>query len=220
MWTHVIWDFNGTLLDDLQASVESINVLLAARNLPIFSSLEAYRQNFGFPVEKYYRAIGLDVDGEGFDALAHEWVGEYLARSRTAGLRKGVLPVLEQLHQAGVCQLVLSASEHALLSRQLGDLGIEAYFDAVLGIGDIYAGGKTALARAWRAAHPDARPIFVGDTLHDAEVAAAIGADCVLVTGGHHGRERLESAGVPVIDSFAQLPLLLEGKIVAGNRAE
>ena len=204
-WTHLIWDFNGTLYDDVAAGVESINVMLHARGLRGFSSLDAYRDVFDFPIEQYYRALGLDVDREGFDALAHEWVALYLEKSRTVGLRPGVKAVLDALSAREIPQMVLSASEREMLLGQLSGLGIADRFTEVLGLDNIYAGSKAAIAAAWREKNPDAHPLFVGDTLHDAEVAASIGADCVLITGGHHSRARLETAGLTVIDTFAQL---------------
>ena len=204
-WTHLIWDFNGTLYDDVAAGVDSINVMLRARGLREFASLDDYRDIFDFPIEDYYRALGLDVEHEGFDALAHEWVALYLEKSRSVGLRSGVKAVLDVLTDCGIPQMVLSASERGMLIGQLEGLGIADRFTEVLGLDNIYAGSKAAIAAAWREKNPDARPLFVGDTLHDAEVANHIGADCVLITGGHHSRARLETAGVPVIDAFAQL---------------
>ena len=52
--------------------------------------------------------------------------------------------------------------------------------------------------------------VMIGDTQHDAEVAAAIGAKCVLYTGGHQSRALLEAACPHVIDDLALLPDLLE----------
>lgn len=210
MWTHLIWDFNGTLYDDVAAGVDSINDMLRARGLAAFSSYDAYRDIFDFPIEDYYRAIGLDVDAEGFDALAHEWVALYLEHSKSTGLRTGVAAVLDALTARGMPQMVLSASERDMLMGQLRGLGIADRFTTVLGLDNIYAGSKAAIAAAWRQANPDARPLFVGDTLHDAEVAASIGADCVLISGGHHSRARLETAGVRVIDRFDELLSLVE----------
>ena len=148
MWTHFIWDFNGTLYDDVAAGVESINVMLRARGLRAFASFDEYRAIFDFPVENYYRAIGLDVHGEGYDALAHEWVALYLENSRTAGLRAGAAAVLDALAARGLPQLVLSASEQEMLLRQLHGLGIADRFTDVLGLDNIYAGSKAAIAAA------------------------------------------------------------------------
>lgn len=209
MWTHLIWDFNGTIYDDVEAGVASINCMLRDRGLPELSCAR-YREVFDFPIEDYYRALGLDVDREGFDALAHEWLPLYLRESADAGLRPGVATVLEAVREKGMAQMILSASEREMLMGQLRGLGILERFTEVLGLDNIYAGSKAAIAAKWRAANSDARPLFVGDTLHDAEVAELIGADCVLVAGGHHSRARLETAGVPVLDRFEDI-LTLDG---------
>ena len=92
-----------------------------------------------------------------------------------------------------------------MLARQLRALGLDQILDGYSGMGTIHAAGKESLARAWREAHPEARVLFIGDTTHDAHVAAVMGADCVLFDGGHMSRERLESCGVQIIHSFTEL---------------
>ena len=77
-YTHVIWDFNGTVLDDVRACINSMNALLAARGLPLLTE-ERYKKVFGFPVEEYYGRLGLDLAAEDFKTvLAPEWVEQYL----------------------------------------------------------------------------------------------------------------------------------------------
>ena len=44
--------------------------------------------------------------------------------------------------------------------------------------------------------------LLIGDTLHDAEVAAAADVDCVLVAHGHQSKERLKQSGAQVVDSL------------------
>lgn len=51
--------------------------------------------------------------------------------------------------------------------------------------------------------------LFIGDTRHDAEVAAQIGIDCILIAHGHHSQERLKPMGVPLLSSLNDLILLL-----------
>ena len=77
-YTHCIWDFNGTILNDMSAGIRAVNELLAKRNLPLISGIEQYRNIFGFPVKSYYEALGFDFSKEPYDKLAHEWVALYL----------------------------------------------------------------------------------------------------------------------------------------------
>ena len=64
-----------------------------------------------------------------------------------------------------------------MLTGQLNRLGIRGEFAEVIGLDNIHARSKKAQALEWKARNPDARPLFVGDTLHDADVAAAVGGD-------------------------------------------
>ena len=73
----VIWDFNGTLLDDVQAGIDSVNTLLVEREIPTVESVEKYREVFRFPIIDYYRALGFDFDAEPYEIIAHEWVENY-----------------------------------------------------------------------------------------------------------------------------------------------
>ena len=59
-YTHLIWDFNGTIMDDVKAGIDSVNQMLSERSLPIIPSVEAYRDIFDFPIEEYYRSLGFD----------------------------------------------------------------------------------------------------------------------------------------------------------------
>ncbi|MBD9240804.1 MAG: HAD family hydrolase, partial [Ruminococcaceae bacterium] len=90
--------------------------------------------------------------------------------------------------------------------------GLQGYFTELLGLADIYGVSKVQVGRNWLAQSgiDPAACVMVGDTQHDAEVAAALGTGCVLYTGGHQSRKRLEAVCPHVIDDLAQLPQLLE----------
>lgn len=210
-YTHVIWDFNGTILSDMQAGIDSINAMLSARELPTIPDIERYRQLFDFPVEAYYRRLGFDFEKEDFKTvLAPAWVELYLQNSRTAPLFDGVAPLAAALREAGVKQSILSASEREMMVRQLQERGALEWFDEVWGTDTIHAYGKSGLSAAWRQAHPDDRAVLIGDTVHDFEVARAMGVDCILVAAGHQDRARLAACGVPVVNELREcLPLLL-----------
>ena len=80
-YTHVIWDFNGTVLDDIGAGLDSLNEMLRDRGLPILRDQAALQEVFCFPVREYYRRVGFDFEKESYDdVLAPLWVEGYLAR--------------------------------------------------------------------------------------------------------------------------------------------
>ena len=204
-YTHIIWDFNGTLFQDIDAGIVSVNTMLRERSLPEIESVEAYREIFRFPVIDYYRDLGFDFDKEPFDVLAPIWIDLYNKNSESAPLQVGAREALEELGELGIPQLLLSATEINMLKGQLEVLGITEYFDEIMGLDNIHAHSKAAIALEWMAKHPNARPLFIGDSLHDAEVASAVGADCVLLSNGHQSRTRLETCGCPVFSSLPDM---------------
>ena len=204
-YTHIIWDFNGTIFDDVEIGIESVNALLAARNMPLISSKEYYRSVHSFPVIDYYKKIGFDFSKESFDDIAVEWVREYMSRLSKAGVHQEALEMLSYIRKNGAKQILLSATEEKMLLGQVKDLGIEPYFDEICGMDNIYAHGKKSLAERWRQNHPDARALLVGDTDHDFEVAQVMGADCILFAGGHQSRNVFAGLGCPVVDGLLEV---------------
>ena len=202
-YRHIIWDWNGTLVDDVDCVVGTMSAMLARRALPALT-LDRYRDVFEFPVRVYYEAVGLDLSAERFEDLAAEWMAGFLERWPVARLRAGAIDVLSGIHAAGVTQSVLSAAENGQLMEQANAFGVAAHFTALVGIDNHHAEGKLEHGRRWLAnlALPRDRVLLVGDTTHDVEVGAALGVDVVLVEGGHQSRSRLEATGVPIVGSL------------------
>ena len=208
-YTRVIWDFNGTLLDDVDLCIELLNRLRAQRGLALPLSIDRYREIFRFPVRAYYELAGFDFSHEPFETVAHQWVAAYNRSEPGTGLRAGALHLLGKLSRDGVRQAVLSATESAMLERQLNRLGIRDYFDRVCGRSDVYAADKAALARSFAAELPGERAVLIGDTDHDYTCARAAGFDCILLCGGHQSRAVLAATGAPVAADFEELEGLL-----------
>ena len=120
MIKQVIWDFNGTILDDVSLCLTIINTMLEKRRLKRLS-LADYRDAFDFPVQQYYQSVGFDFDKEPFPVLAHEYMDQYLKASLQCGLREGVPEVLVALAQANIRQVLLSATKiNILLDQEIG----------------------------------------------------------------------------------------------------
>ena len=203
-YTHAIWDFNGTVLDDVDAGIRAVNQLLAARGLPILSDADAYRAVFHFPIKSYYEDLGFDFEKESYEALAPQWVALYLRFVADAPLYPHVVETLSSLRTRGISLTLLSATEKNMLQGQVRDLGLSGFFDEIHGLDHIHAHSKLSLAHAWREAHPEAYAFMVGDTEHDFEAAEAMGMDCYLIAGGHQPKERLLATGAKVFDSLRE----------------
>lgn len=200
----VLWDWNGTLLDDLDYAIGVRNRSFPAFGLPRIESVEEYHRQFTFPVRRYYERAG--VTDETFEAVAHAWMAEYVRDFDAVPLHSDAAEALKRFDAAGVRQAVLSATRLDMLENQIARFPIRGYFADVLGLSDIYARSKEAVGLAYlaRCGVPAEDTLMIGDTLHDADVARAMGARCVLVSRGHQSRETLLAAGVPVLDTLLE----------------
>ena len=208
-YTHLIWDFNGTILDDVDIGIEAANVLLERRGLPLMNTREEYQRHFRFPIIEYYKDVGFDFEKESFDDVAVEWVTEYLARLPKATVHSGVRQTMERVKELGIPQILLSATKLEMLKKQVEDLGLSSQFSAIYGLDTIHATSKKALAEQLRAIYPEGKFLFLGDTDHDLEVAHAAGGDCVIFLGGHQSPEQLKTLGCVVIDKISDILLYL-----------
>ncbi len=205
-YTDVVWDWNGTLLDDAWLCRDIMNEQLVSRGLPALS-MERYGAIFGFPVKTYYERAGFDFSAEPFEKPAREFIAVYEARRHEAGLRDGAVEMLKRLREAGIRQHLLSAYSHDSLSTIVAAHGLTSFFTTLAGIPDVFAASKLqrGLELAAAIAGPNHRALLIGDTDHDREVAAEMGIDCVLIPAGHQSLERLQACGVPVLNSLEDL---------------
>lgn len=208
-YTHVIWDWNGTLLDDLAWCVGIINIMLKKRGIPVLDSVESYHRVFGFPVIDYYKRVGFDFEREPFETLAEEYIDLYYSKDSSAVLFHDAKEILSELQLKGMHQIVLSASETKNLLSQIKPLGIDMYFDEMLGISDIFATSKINIGKAYIQRTKPGKAVMIGDTMHDKEVADALGIECILVAKGHQSKEALLSCGAIVADNLADVRSLL-----------
>lgn len=195
----IVWDWNGTLLDDVEVSIEAMNRVLERYGLARLDK-ERYRDIFCFPVRDYYEKAGFDFQRVDFEKPAMEFIGEYYSLVEAAGLAAGAAEVLEDFSVRGIRQIILSASERESLVGQVRRLGIEDRFTDILGIDNHFAASKTELALKWIYDNKIDRNeiVFIGDTLHDIEVAAAASCVCVPVSCGHQSEEVLRTAAEKV----------------------
>lgn len=203
----IIWDFNGTIADDLSISIYAINQVLNRRGLPIIKDTDAYRKVFGFPVREYYKRLGIDLKAEPYEVPAKEWVDAYTAGISEIVPVAGVQEVLQKIQDAGIMQIILSASEENMLHKMLGQLQFNTFFDKILGAQDIYGSGKAGIAEKF-AKESDldlSGALFIGDTDHDAAAAEVLGCDCLLYSGGHMAADKLMSCGFPVINQMSEV---------------
>ncbi len=202
-YRHVIWDWNGTLLDDAGLCIEAINLVLRRRNLAEIRADE-YAELFDFPVERYYRRLPFDWARESFEQVGSEFMEIYEARRLECRLREGAREALARFRARGARQHLISGYRREPLVELIRHFGLEPFFDEILGAEDIYARGKLNLAERWRTGRDDGDGprLVIGDTVHDFEMARLLGAACILLPCGHMSRRRLEACGARVAASL------------------
>lgn len=210
---HLVWDWNGTLLDDAWLIRESLNTLLERRGLRRLGA-EEHAAGFGFPLKEYYTSVGFDFGRESFDEVSRQFKEYYESRRTEVELRRGAVEVLEGLGRRGISQSLLSAYNQDLLRDFVIQRGLDRFFDSVTGTPNLTAEGKVELGRRWLAGSglDPASVLMVGDTLHDVEVAEGMGVRILLIDSGHQSLARLQATGRPILPD---LTALLNGHLAA-----
>lgn len=205
-YKHIIWDWNGTIINDVELSVELINDLLGAHGLKTVT-LDSYRRVFTIPVKNYYIQLGFDFSKESFEIVGKQWMTEYERRKFECGLYDGVKNVLQKINQLGIGQSILSAYSQHTLDEMVEYFGLTKYFTHIIGLDNIYAAGKLHLGKDLmkQLGNGKGETLLIGDTEHDYEVACEIGADCILIANGHQSREKLEKFGTVVLPNLNPL---------------
>lgn len=206
-YDYILWDWNGTIIDDRQLCLDILNYMLVEHGVkPV--TMAQYQGFFGFPVIDYYRKAGFDFSRYSYDSLAQEFIELYQKRSLKVGLVKDSLETIKELHKRGYKQIVFSASEINNLNEQIDSYQLRGYFKETLGISNIHAKSKLDLGLNWLDGFKNKKPrlLMIGDSIHDYEVAQALGADCVLISmGSHQSIKRLEETGAQVFASAKQI---------------
>jgi len=186
MFVEIIWDWNGTLLNDVDYSVAQINKVLTKYKLPNIS-VEKYREIFTFPVIDYYKALGFDFDKLDFKLVGMEFIDLYNENLKECKLNKGVIEVLSMFKKNNIKQGIISAREHNSLLVDLKNFEIDKYLQYCFGIDNNYAAGKDVLFEKYLAKSQTSRKniYLIGDTTHDCEIAEKFGLNFILFEKGH-----------------------------------
>ncbi|MGW4080066.1 HAD family hydrolase [Streptomyces asiaticus] len=205
--THLVWDWNGTLLHDIDAVISATNASFQEIGLPPIT-LERYRDLYCVPVPRFYeRLMGRLPTDEEWAVMDQAFHRHYWALAETAALAIGARQLLTEWQEAGLTQSLCSLAPHEYLLPLVRTHGIERHFVRVDGrTGQSNTGKAEQMMRHIAALEgvPPQRMVVIGDALDDAVAARHVGARAVLYTGGSHSRTSLEAAGVPVVDTLEE----------------
>ncbi|MBW9155747.1 HAD family hydrolase [Clostridium tagluense] len=207
-YKHIIWDWNGTLLDDVEVVINVMNSLLQKRKMPVINK-EIYLQIFDFPVINYYTKLGFNFSLEPFEKIANEYVELYRTAYRSCNLQQDAQKILKLVSDSDITQSILSASQQIYLDESIDFYKINDFFVKLVGLNDHYAVSKVENGKMLLqdlSLNPK-EVLLIGDTVHDYEVSKAIGCDCFLVACGHQHLDKFKNYDVPVYNSLSDLIL-------------
>ncbi len=209
-YKNIIWDYNGTIIDDAQLAVDAENMVLASYGRPPIT-LEYYLEECEMPILNFYHKI-FDMKNYDFAEIAARFMKYYSQLSPRLNVFPEVRDMLNYLSRKGYNQAVVSGFENSILKDSLGKYGLNSYFSFISGSDDIDCGSKSerALKMLNKYEMNPKETLFIGDMYHDYETAKHTGADCVLIAKGHQGSNVLKSYGtVTVFESADQLKNIL-----------
>lgn len=206
-YRQIIWDFNGTLIDDADLCVRAVNPLLVEHGLPEID-VHRYRESFRFPVADYYADIGFRVTPEEFSEMSHRFNEAYQADWDNARVFEGTSKLLGDLKEAGKTLAVLSAAWQPDLIKGLQRFDLHDFFEHVFGLENRLAACKIQRGRELltKSGVSASESVLLGDTLHDLEVGEALGVSVILLTDGHMSEERLRAKHAKVFPRTAIFP--------------
>lgn len=123
-YDHIIWDWNGTLLNDVGLGVKIANTMLENHNRRQLSIAD-YQTTFGFPITEYYTKIGIDLEKESFEALTDKFVALFNSQVGTCQLHEAIPSILELFKEKGIHQHILTAAHHSRQAKDFLDNQLE-----------------------------------------------------------------------------------------------
>lgn len=210
-YSHVIWDWNGTLVDDVWLCLEILNEILSAHGKPIVSRNQ-YISLFKHPVKEYYEDLGFDFSQISFDDIAAVYNEEYDKSKHRCRLHQGAESVLSMIRSSGIDQSILSAYQQHRLEESAKHFGVTEHFKTITGLDDCYAFSKLDSGRdlMCELGINPSETVLVGDTHHDYDVANELEIDCILIANGHNSTNRLMECGdVVILNSIAEVTSVL-----------
>lgn len=204
-YTHILWDWNGTLLDDVGISIDCVNILLQRLGLEP-TNLQEYYEMMEIPMKKYYENL-FSAKGSKlkYELCTENFQKNYPKLIDKANLMDGAFQMLEYFKANGAKQFIVSSFEKTRLIQYVKMFKIEHFFEVISGDDDIHVGSKSGRAIELVKGIDRSKILYIGDSEADFITAKDLNCDCVLICKGHQPRKVLEKFGCPVIDNLTEL---------------
>lgn len=207
---HIVWDWDGTLLDNTQLIRNIYNqLLIQAGGQPI--SLERYRSTPNQSLFEMLKTQGVNTADLNKSEWDQKFFDCYERDIHTCALHKEAVNILKEVLQNHRRQSILSFHPNESLQKIVKHHEITGLFTHIYGREDLSETEKINLGRRLldKLNIPNDQIILIGDTLQDARTAKALGIRCLLIDHGQQNQQLLEKTGNAVIHNLAEVPVYL-----------
>ena len=210
LYKHIIWDWNGTLLDDIDISINAINYILKKHNKDLIN-LNFHENNFCFPIKNYYKKLSLPTDNLNFFLMCNEFASQYNKNWKNTKLQKNAIFVLNKIKSKQISQSILSAQENTQLNKFIQHYQIKKYFSYVIGLNNNKAEGKIKSGKKHllQLKIPPKNILLIGDTNYDHSISEELGIDCILFYSKHQSKKILKNTSNRIIESLEEILFLI-----------
>ncbi|MCK1641435.1 HAD family hydrolase [Bradyrhizobium sp. 157] len=197
----LVFDWNGTLLDDAYALLQATNAILDRFGHATID-MKTFREHCDVPLSLLYRSLGMSheeietVDRDG-SAIFHD---TYEPLAGKADLREGARRVLELAYREAASSIIVSNHIVDPLRSQLRRLGVNDYINDVLAFESrttqyksMSKGERLRLYMQKNNLKP-ASTFIIGDMPVETDIARNLGLISISITGGFVSDSRLRAA--------------------------
>lgn len=189
---YILWDWNGTLLNDTDLCVDIIDSALLQRGYEGMSK-KRYLDIFTIPVYDYYAKLNLDENIHTFEEIANNFVSKYKEQRHKLSMYKNAKDVLSAIrNHKKTKQILFSAAHVEELEFQITNHSLNQVFDEISGASDYHAGSKLERGIKISNSNKSKAGVVIGDTLHDMEIGKEVGLSTIWVSEGHQSLERAQ----------------------------
>lgn len=186
MFDNLIFDWSGTLVDDLGPTLEATNAVFSLHGRPIMDRDE-FRRLFRLPYSEFYEE---HLPGIRLDELEHHFRRAFAESRVPVTVLPHAREKLEWCRERKIRCFVLTSMDRGTFEKQLDDLEMRLYFE------ETYSGvldkrqviGELLRRHQLRAD----KTAFLGDMIHDVVTAKHGGVSSVALLTGYTHREVLE----------------------------
>ena len=205
MIRNIIFDWSGTLVDDLPAVLQASNYVLAQAGRPVMS-LETFRAEFALPFKKFYDRHTPEVPMAQLEAWFH---AEFRQSQASVIELPHARQFLEFCRAHKVRTFLLSTVHGDYFKTQCGVTGFDAFLDKPYT--DVWD-KREKIHEILRENDllPD-ETLFIGDMEHDIETARHGGIHSCAVLTGYNTLEQLRAAKPDlIVEHLSELRAVLE----------